>query len=55
VHAYDQRGCGGSTRPFKLPPAGTFYTKLTTIEAQLGLAAQVSDIERTRRLLGRVA
>jgi proline iminopeptidase len=53
VHAYDQRGCGGSTRPITVPPDGTFYTKLTTIEAQLGLAAQLADIERTRRLLGR--
>lgn len=53
VHAYDQRGCGGSTRPFTTPPDGSFYSKLTAVEAQLGLAAQVADVERIRRILGR--
>lgn len=53
VHAYDQRGCGRSTRPVATAPEGNFYTRLTTVESQLGLAAQVADLERIRRLLGR--
>lgn len=53
VHAYDQRGCGRSSRPFTTPPEGNFYRKLTAIESQLGLAAQIADIERIRRLLKR--
>jgi pimeloyl-ACP methyl ester carboxylesterase len=53
VHAYDQRGCGRSTRPFTGPLEGSFYSKLRTVEARLGLAAQIADIERIRRILGR--
>lgn len=53
VHTYDQRGCGRSTRPFTAPPAGSFYAKLTAVESRLGLAAQIADLERIRRILGR--
>jgi proline iminopeptidase len=53
VHAYDQRGCGRSTRPLNAAPAGSFYTALTTVEQALGFAEQIADIERVRRRLGR--
>lgn len=52
VHAYDQRGCGRSTRPFQPAPGGSFYSKLKAVESELGLAEQVADIERVRRILG---
>lgn len=53
VHLYDQRGAGGSTRPFARAPEGSFYQQLVAIEAKLGLAAQIADIERIRRSLER--
>lgn len=53
VHAYDQRGCGLSTRPFTAALEGSVYDKLLTVETRLGLAAQIADIERIRRILGR--
>ena len=53
VHAYDQRGCGRSTRPFTKPPEGNFSDKLRAVESRLGLAAQIADLERIRRILGR--
>ncbi len=53
VHVYDQRGCGGSTRPFTRAPDGSFYEQLKAVEARLGLAEQIADIERIRRILGR--
>ena len=52
VHAYDHRGCGASTRPLTRPPAGSFYSQLQAVEAELGLAEQLADIERIRRRLG---
>jgi proline iminopeptidase len=51
-HNYDQRGCGRSTRPFDRFPKGSFYRNMRTLEGTLGLAAQIADIERIRRLLG---
>jgi proline iminopeptidase len=53
VHAYDQRGCGRSTRPFTAALEGSFYDKLRAVETRLGLAAQIADIERIRLILGR--
>jgi proline iminopeptidase len=53
VHAYDQRGCGRSTRPLAAAPRGSFYTALTSVEQALGFAEQIADIERVRRRLGR--
>lgn len=44
VHAYDQRGCGRSTRPFTAALEGSFYDKLRTVETRLGLAAQIADL-----------
>ena len=52
VHVYDQRGCGGSTRPFTRAPDGSFYEQLKAVESRLGLAEQIADIERIRRILG---
>jgi proline iminopeptidase len=53
VHLFDQRGCGASTRPFDRAPEGSFCDRLVAIEAKLGLAEQIADLERIRRLLGR--
>lgn len=50
---YQQRGCGESTRPFDRAPAGGLYRQMQTVEGSLGMASQVADIERIRRLLGR--
>lgn len=50
---YQQRGCGESTRPFDGPPRGNLYEQMKLVEGTLGLGAQVADIERIRRLLGR--
>jgi proline iminopeptidase len=49
---YDQRGCGGSTRPIDRLDAGGFLENLETLERTLGLGAQIADIERIRRILG---
>lgn len=53
LHFYHQRGCGLSTRPITAPPAGSTYRRMVEAEARLGLAQQVADLERIRRLLGR--
>jgi proline iminopeptidase len=53
LHAYDQRGCGRSTRPIQAAPGGSFYAGLTKVEQTLGFAEQIADIERVRRRLGR--
>ncbi len=51
-HFYDQRGCGASSRPLThAPPDGT-WKAMQQVEARLGLAAQLADLERIRRLLG---
>lgn len=51
-HYYDQRGCGGSTRPFDRFQSSNFRENLTTLEQTLGVGAQLADIERIRRILG---
>jgi proline iminopeptidase len=50
---YHQRGCGLSTRPIRSLPEQSFYQSMQTLNRTLGLPAQVSDIERIRRILGR--
>ncbi len=50
-HYYDQRGCGGSTRPFDRFASGGF-SNVGALEKTLGLGAQIADIERIRRILG---
>ncbi|QQO10086.1 alpha/beta fold hydrolase [Breznakiella homolactica] len=48
---YDQRGCGGSSRP--IPEFGkNFYKNMLALDASLGLKKHIEDIERFRRLLG---
>lgn len=49
---YHQRGCGLSTRVVdRLHEDGT-YARMQAVEGELGLGAQVADIERIRRILG---
>ena len=50
---YHQRGCGSSTRPIRSLPDQNFYQSMQTLNRTLGLPAQVADIERIRRILGR--
>lgn len=50
---YHQRGCGSSTRPIRSLQERSFYQSMRTLNRTLGLPAQVSDIERIRRILGR--
>lgn len=53
IHFYDQRGCGRSTKPFDRFLSGNFYKNMTELDQGLGMAAQIADIERIRRILGR--
>lgn len=50
---YQQRGCGRSTRPFTRLPGKDAWGEMKELHARLGLPAQIADIERIRRLLGR--
>lgn len=50
---YHQRGCGESTRPLQSLKGQSFYQSMQALNRTLGLPAQVSDIERIRRILGR--
>jgi proline iminopeptidase len=50
---YHQRGCGASTRPTRSLAGKNFHQSMQALNSTLGLPAQVSDIERIRRLLGR--
>jgi proline iminopeptidase len=50
---YHQRGCGSSTRPIRSLAGQNFYQSMQTLNRTLGLPAQVADIERIRRILGR--
>lgn len=52
-HFYHQRGAGRSTRPVIRPPAGGTWEAMQELEGELGLAQQIADIERIRRLLGK--
>jgi proline iminopeptidase len=52
-HFYDQRGCGDSSRPFDRAPGESTWKSMQAVEAKLGLAEQVADLERIRRLLGK--
>ncbi|KZL19007.1 Proline iminopeptidase [Pseudovibrio axinellae] len=53
TYYYDQRGTGGSTRPFDRFNAkdGT-WGNVQKLEGTLGLAQQLADMERIRKLLG---
>ena len=48
---YDQRGSGHSTRP-EFDFSGSQWDNIQQLEGVLGIAEQLADIERIRRLLG---
>ncbi|TNE46466.1 MAG: alpha/beta hydrolase [Deltaproteobacteria bacterium] len=50
-HFYHQRGCGKSTRPVQAFSSSNFYSNMVALNRKLGLAAQIADIERIRRIL----
>jgi proline iminopeptidase len=49
---YDQRGCGGSTRPIQKFDSSNYFENMKTLDRTLGLGAQIADMERVRRILG---
>jgi proline iminopeptidase len=49
---YDQRGCGKSTKPFDRFASTNYYENMMQLDRRLGIAAQLADIERIRRILG---
>ncbi len=51
VFFYDQRGCGGSTQPFSPNASDGTYANMVRLDQELGIAAQIADIERIRRTL----
>ena len=53
IHFYDQRGCGQSTKPFDRLESTNFYQNMIELDRTLGVGAQIADIERIRRILGR--
>lgn len=53
LYYYDQRGCGRSTKPFDRFTSKNYYANMKELERTLGIGAQVADIERIRRILGR--
>ncbi|KZL17965.1 Sigma factor SigB regulation protein RsbQ [Pseudovibrio axinellae] len=53
INYYDQRGSGGSTHPFiRFPVERDKWSNAQQLESKLGIAQQLADIERVRRLLG---
>lgn len=52
LYYYDQRGCGRSTKPFDRFKSKNYYANMKELESTLGIAAQVADMERIRRILG---
>jgi proline iminopeptidase len=49
---YHQRGSGLSTRPVDRFATGSYPAKVAALEAKLGLAQQIADVERLRRAIG---
>jgi proline iminopeptidase len=49
---YHQRGCGKSTMPIDRFAGGDYYGNMQELDRKLGMAAQITDIERIRRILG---
>ncbi len=49
---YAQRGCGESTRPIESFDSPNVYENMQTLDRNLGLGAQIADIERIRQILG---
>lgn len=52
VLTWEQRGCGASSRPAVTVDGKDFFATARKLEAELGLTAQVADLERIRRTLG---
>ena len=52
VHYYDQRGTGQSSRPFQGAVSSSMFENVQALVGMLGIAQQVADIERIRRILG---
>ena len=52
LYLYHARGCGHSTRPFQVFPTKGMWPGMKILEEQLGIGAQVADVERIRRRLG---
>jgi proline iminopeptidase len=53
LYSYDQRGCGRSTKPFDRFESRDYFANMRELERALGIGAQIADIERVRRILGR--
>lgn len=51
-HWFHQRGCGLSSRPFDSFPTPSFWPGYKQVEEELGIRAQLGDIERARRRIG---
>lgn len=51
VYLYHGRGCGNSTRIFSTFPSKGMWPGIKILEEQLGIGAQVADVERIRRRL----
>jgi proline iminopeptidase len=51
IYYYHQRGCGKSTRPIDSFESANYYENMQTLDRKLGMAAQLMDIERIRRIL----
>ncbi|BDS15236.1 alpha/beta fold hydrolase [Aureispira anguillae] len=49
---YDQRGCGKSSRPFDVFEEDNYYNNMMQLHTNLGLPAQISDIEQIRQKIG---
>lgn len=49
---YHQRGCGKSSRPIRGFSSSNMYANMQLLNQQLGLPAQIADIERIRQILG---
>jgi len=49
VYLYHARGCGKSTRPFSKFPTPGMWPGMKIIEQELGIGAQVADMERIRK------
>lgn len=49
---YHQRGSGLSTKPFNKFVSANYYQNMKNLEANLGIAANLADIEHFRRVLG---
>ena len=52
VHYYDQRGTGQSSQPFQGAVSSGMWENLQALVGALGIAQQIADIERIRRILG---